>query len=858
MKHMHHHVRHHGKQAVLHAKKHTRTAWDWVKHHTQLVFLGIASLIVILVGVFVIWIATMQIPTPESFVDRRITNATKIYDRTGEVVLYDVFEGMKRTTVPADAIDEKIKQAIIAIEDKDFYQHRGIVPRSIIRAVASQFIPTIKQSGGSTITQQLVKNTLLTQERSVVRKIKEWVLAVKIERIMTKDEILTAYLNEAPYGGTIYGVEEASKAFFGKSAVDVTLAEAAYLAAIPNLPTYYSPYGRNRENLNARKNLILRSMHDQGIITESEYSTARNETVEFKPRSDTASKAIHFVEYVRSYLEQKYGRDAVMYNGLQVITTLDWDIQQVAEQSIRDNAERNERDWGATNSAAVAIDPKTGHILAMVGSRNYSDREIDGAFNVATANRQPGSSFKPIVYARGFEKGFQPETVLFDIPTQFGPCDPLSRSMESPCYAPGNFDGQFKGPVSLLDALGQSRNIPAVKMLSLIGLGDALTTAKKLGLTTMDRNADRYGLTLVLGGGEVTLLDMTSVYGVFANEGTRNPHTPIIEVRDANGTILESFRPRPETVMDVNATRKISYVLSNNQARTPLLGANSFMYFGENRPVAAKTGTTSDNKDAWVVGYSPSVAVGVWTGNNDNIPMRRGSSISGPAWRAIMDAAMKKVPYDTPGRAERFNEPYQEEGYDDLAPVLRGQWAGGESFFIDTISGGLATNLTPRETKKELVIPNPKSILYWVDVNNVRGPRPSNPESNPQFTRWNVAVQNWLSQNPGFIPQNPSKPSFSDNVHTEQNKPVIIVNPIPEMVYDRLSPFTVSYTSQLNYSLKNYEFFLNDLYLGTTKNSSFTFTPDDYNAITGRNILKIIAVDEIYNRGEIEFEVVVN
>lgn len=858
MKHMHHQVRHHGKQAVHHVKKHGRSAWDWVKHHTQIVFLSLASLAVVLVGIFIIWIATMNIPTPQAFIERKVTNATKIYDRTGTVVLYDVFGNMKRTTVSSDMIDPKIKQAIVAIEDKEFYNHIGIVPRSIVRAVISQFVPGFPNSGGSTITQQLVKNTLLTQEKSIVRKIKEWVLAVKIERVMSKEEILTSYLNEAPYGGTIYGVEEASKAFFGKPAVDVTLAEAAYLAAIPNLPTYYSPYGKNRENLNARKNLILREMRDQGTIAEEQYTTARNEEVEFKPRSDGASKAIHFVEYVRGTLEEKYGRDAVLYGGLQVITTLDWDIQQAAEKAVLENALKNETAWGASNSAAVAIDPKTGQILAMVGSRDYSDREIDGAFNVATANRQPGSSFKSLVYARAFEKGFQPETVVFDVPTQFGPCDPLSRSMTSPCYAPGNFDGAFKGPMSLLNALGQSRNIPAVKMLSMIGLSDALGTAKRLGLTTLDRNADRYGLTLVLGGGEVTLLDLTSVYGVFANEGVRNPHTPIIEVRDITGTILEKFTPRPESVMDANATRKLSYVLSNNSARTPLLGANSFMYFGENRPVAAKTGTTSDNKDAWVVGYSPSVAVGVWSGNNDNTPMRKGSSISGPAWRAIMDAALKKVPYDRPGSTERFADPYLDTDYDQLAPVLRGQWAGGESFFVDTISGGLATDLTPRETKKEFVIPNPKSILYWVDVTNVRGPRPSNPESNPQFTRWNTAVLNWLSQNPGSVPGNPTKPSFFDNVHTEQNKPKTTINPIPEMVYGRTNPFTVNYITESKYPILHYEIFLNDLFVGKTSNLSFTFIPDDYNAISGKNILKIITVDEIYNREEIEVEVVVN
>jgi membrane peptidoglycan carboxypeptidase len=518
----------------------------------------------------------MKVPAITTFADRKVSSSTKVYDRTGTTILYDVHANIKRTVVTQDQISHYAQEAIISIEDKDFYSHHGIKPVSIIRAGLSQFLPFLKQSGGSTITQQLVKNTLLTQQKSFTRKVKEWVLALKLERVMTKEQILTTYLNEAPYGGTIYGIQEASNSFFGKNAIDLTIAESAYLAAIPNAPTYYSPYGKNKSSLESRKNFVLKNMLAQAYIDDTQYAAAKAEVVNFKPLAEGSGKALHFIEYIRQYIESKYGTDVVANAGLKVVTTLDWDLQQVAEKTILENSLKNEKDYGASNSGLIAIDPKTGHILSMVGSRDYFDRKIDGAFNITTAGRQPGSSFKPLVYARAFEKGFLPETTLFDIPTQFGPCDAFDRSSVSPCYAPDNYDNKFLGPISLRNALAQSRNIPAVQLLSMVGLPDALETAKRLGLTTLDRNADRYGLTLVLGGGEVSLLDMTSVYGVFANEGVRNQPTGILEITDANGNILEKYIPNPELVIDPNATRNLSSVLSDNTARTPLFGATSF------------------------------------------------------------------------------------------------------------------------------------------------------------------------------------------------------------------------------------------------------------------------------------------
>ncbi len=455
------------------AKKHAETSWQWARRHLETITWVSLSIGIILLGLLLIWVATLKVPTLDNFTDRQVSSSTKIYDKTGLVTLYDVHQNIKRTVVSGDQIPETIKQAVIAVEDKNFYNHKGIEPKAILRAVISQVLPGFSgpSQGGSTITQQLIKNVLLTQEKSISRKVKEWVLAIKLERIMSKDEILLAYLNEAPYGGEMYGVQEAAQTFFGKNISDVDLAESAYLAAIPNAPSYYSPYGKNRPNLNARKNLILKNMLEQGYITEPQYTAARAQDVLFRPREDGNGKALHFIQYIRAYLENKYGVEVVANGGLKVVTTLDWDLQQIAEKTIRENALKNEIDYNATNSGLIAIDPKTGQLLSMVGSRDYSDKKIDGMFNITTAGRQPGSSFKPIVYSRAFEKGFNPETVVFDVPTQFSTssqCSALSSSSTPPCYAPDNYDNKWLGPINLRAALAQSRNLPAVKMLWLV------------------------------------------------------------------------------------------------------------------------------------------------------------------------------------------------------------------------------------------------------------------------------------------------------------------------------------------------------------------------------------------------------
>lgn len=838
---------------VKKSMKHTKTTWKkftaWISHHTQLVIMIGATIGVILFGAFFIWIATLKIPTLDNFSERKVVSSTKIMDRTGEIVLYDVHENVKRTVVSSEVINQTIKQAVVAIEDKDFYNHHGIKLSSTIRGALSQLVPGrfINQSGGSTITQQVIKNTLLNSEKRISRKIKEWILSLKLEKTMSKDEILTLYLNEAPYGGSVYGIEEAAQTFFGKTSSTIDLAEAAYLAAIPNAPTYYSPYGKNKDKLDQRKNLVLQKMFEQNYITRDQFDSAKKEEVIFKPQSDSNGKALHFVDYIRSYLEETYGKEMLLTDGLKVTTTLDWKLQEAAEKSILENALKNETTYNASNSALIAIDPKTGEILSMVGSRDYTDTNIDGQFNVTLAKRQPGSSFKPIVYARAFEKGYRPETVLFDIPTQFNPsCGPFSRESTGGCYAPDDYDGKFLGPISLRGALGQSRNVPAVQLLYLVGVNDALQKAKQLGITTLDKNSDRYGLTLVLGGGETSLLEMTSVYGVFANDGVRVPPTGILKIEDLNGKILEEYKPlQGEQVLSADAARMVSSILSDNVARTPLFGANSQLNFGGSS-VAAKSGTTNDNKDAWLIGYTPEIAIGVWSGNNDNTPMKKGSSISIPAWRSVMDVALQTKTNTSFGSYS--------SAPDNVPPVIRGKWWGGESFFTDKISGKLATEYTPPETKIEHVITNPHNILYWIDKNNLISSRAGIGISDGQYKNWEASFQNWITTNGmGNIDQAIEKPIEFDDIHKPEFQPVVVINnPDPSNIIELNKETEIIATATGHYGIKKYEFYINNQFIGSIEGTSgsYLFTPSDYNIVSGLAEIKVIAIDEVFNRGE--------
>lgn len=662
-----------------------------------------------------VWAATLQVPDLSSIESRKVEQSVKIYDRTGTVLLYNLNSSTQRTVVPLTQISPTVQNAIIAIEDPGFYQHGGIEFRAILRAIFADLIPGGVTQGGSTLTQQVVKNTLLTNTRSVTRKIKEWILAVKLERVLTKQQILELYLNQVPFGGNIYGVEGASETFFNKHASDLTLPEAAYLAAVLPAPTYYSPYGPHKSDLDARKNLVLDKMYEHGYITADERDQAKATQVEFVPPRTTSITAPHFVFYVQQYLEQKYGQDALEQDGWSVITTLNADLQTKAEEVVQAHAASNQTNFNASNTGAIALDPSNGQILAMVGSRNYFDTKIDGNFNVTLAARQPGSAFKPFAYAEAFEKGYTPDTVVFDVPTQFSTsCSPNDITNDTPpCYSPVNYDNQFRGPMTLRNAIAQSINVPSVKVLYLAGIADTLRLAKSMGISTLG-DPNQYGLTLVLGGGEVRLIDMASAYGAFAQDGVHYDPIPVLKITDQNGAVIEdNSQPVGSQALPQSVAQKINDILSDPVARAPL-GENDLLLF-PGHDVAVKTGTTNNYKDAWTIGYTPNFVLAMWVGNNDNTPMvhRVSGFIVGPMWHEIMQYALSITPNQSFTRSE-----YDESG---LKPVLRGIWQV------------LGSDGAPHE------------ILYWVNKDDPNGPQPTNPASDAQYAYWEAGVQRWLA-----------------------------------------------------------------------------------------------------------------
>lgn len=813
------------------------------------ILLGACAFFFLFIGAGLIWASVLKLPDISTFEARKIANSSKITDRTGEIVLYDIHQSVRRTEVPLEAMSENIKNAVISIEDTHFYEHNGIRPTSIARAVFSTITTGSFSQGGSTITQQIIKNTLLNTDKSITRKLKEWVLAVRLERHFSKEQILQIYLNDAPFGSTIYGVEEASQAFYSKAAIDLSVGESAYLAAMLPAPSYYSPFGPHKDRLNARKNLVLRKMLEYGRITESQYQAGLTEVVTFNQAASNSIKAPHFVFSILDYLQDKYGEDVMESGGFTIKTTLDYDLQVMAEKIITEQAPKNMSQYRASNSALTAIDPTTGQILAMVGSRSYFDKEIDGAFNVATAQRQPGSSFKPFVYATAFAKGYTPETILFDVPTEFSTnCTayraPKPGYTQEDCYNPSNFDNKFKGPLSLRSALAESRNIPSVKLLYLVGVDEAVKTAHALGITTLNNPAE-IGLSLVLGGGEVSLLEMTSAYGVFANSGVRNPTTGILEVRDRTGNIIEAYEQNSTQVMDKNVVLTLNDVLSDPIARTPTFGSAITI-----PGVAVKTGTTNDNKDAWIIGYTPTLAVGVWSGNNDNKSMvSGGSAISGPIWKAFMTEALQKIP------AVAFEQYIPDPELSTLKPVLRGEWMGNQTVEIDRVTGLRATNNTPVEARIERVITDVQDILYWVDKENPRGPAPTNPSRDPQFNLWNPAVQTWWQNNAGNYNATTigDIPSSYETVHSNNTVEGLTLSGLPgQMALDDTQVLTVTTSGQ--YPLNSVDLYIDNNFVATLPSAPFRFTltPREYNYATGTHTVKIIATNSIYAKGVLE------
>jgi 1A family penicillin-binding protein len=702
------------------------------------ILLGIIAVCMLTISGGLLWASTLSIPDIAAFETRKVAESTKIYDRTGEILLYDVHENIRRTVVAGEDISEHIRNATIAIEDESFYSHPGIDFSAIVRAVFTNLKngSLLGGQGGSTITQQIIKNSLLTNEKKVSRKVKEWILAIKLEGVYEKDEILSLYLNEIPYGGNIYGIEEAAQAFFGKTAKDLEIAESAYLAALPQAPTYFSPYGSNVEALEERKDTVLLKMYQNGFIDKEEYEEALEEDVSFAGADERGLKAAHFVMYIREYLEEQYGEEAVREGGLKVITTLDYELQKEIEDMVYDYIMENQGRFDMENASVVVTDPKTGQIIVMVGSRKYSDEEIDGAVNVATRARQPGSTFKPFAYVTAFKKGFTPDTILFDLRTQFSTnCEPFEiAKREDPCFSPENYDFAYSGPVTMRTALAASKNVPAVKTLYLAGQRDSIRTARDMGITTLDL-VDDANLSLVLGSGEVKLLEMTNAYGVFANGGTYHEATGILEVIDKEGEVLEEFEEKGTRVLPKENALQITEILADRGLRVGTFGIGTALDIPDPN-IAVKTGTTNNYVDVWTIGYNTNMSLGIWGGNNDASPViRRVSSyVIAPLWREVLDVVVDKYP------SEQFERPQND--YSRInKPVLTGSYSGG------ILSGN-------RRISNQSI----HSILHWVDTENPRGPIPNNPSSNSQYSYWEYPVKIWAGTPGALTPDDEAMP----------------------------------------------------------------------------------------------------
>ncbi len=607
-----------------------------ITRFSKLSLLGVVAGILLVAFLF-IWYAK-DLPQPDKIV-RKEGFATKIYDRNNQL-LYDVYAEQRRTPVKLDEIPLYLRQATVAIEDKNFYGHGGFDPTGWMRAMFNIVIHR-KLQGGSTLTQQLVKNVLLTSERTFTRKIKEFILAVQIERRYSKDEILQMYLNEAPYGGTAWGVESAAEVYFEKKVSDLTLVEAAILAGLPQRPSVYSPFSEDPQAYIGRTESVLRRMKEDGYITSDQEEEAKKQIAEVEFASEGPGfRAPHFVMYVKKLLEDRYGTRMVEQGGLKVTTSLDLDLQEKAQDIVSEEIAKVEG-IHITNGAGLVLDPQTGEILAMVGSKNYNDPDYDGKVNVTLSLRQPGSAIKPVTYVTAFKKGYTPSTLIMDVKTSFPGGD-------KPEYVPVNYDGQYHGPLQIRYALGSSINIPAVKMVALIGLKDMLQTAWEMGFTTLEptqANLSRLGLAVTLGGGEVRLIDMVSAYSTFANGGFKVSPTAILKVTDQDGHVLEENKPeKGRRVLTEEQAFLINNILSDNSARLITFGENSLINL---QGVAAKTGTTNDRRDNWTVGWTPSIITGVWVGNNDNTEMKQvASGVSGaaPIWRRIITEARKGKP----------------------------------------------------------------------------------------------------------------------------------------------------------------------------------------------------------------------
>ncbi len=808
-----------------------------------LVLLGSIALL----GMFA-WVSR-DLPDPNNLTTRAIPQATKIYDRTGEHLLYEIYGEENRTVVKMQAgfcnddpnfevdpagIPLFMTQAVLTAEDRKFCSHGGFSVTGLTRAL----IFGGSRGGGSTLTQQLVKNAILTNERSLTRKIKELLLSVALERKYSKDEILQIYFNEIPYGSTYYGVQSAAQNFYKKDVKDLTLAEAATLAGLPQLPTYYI---NNPDALKERRDWILTNMAELGYITAEEAEAAKATDTPVRaadPEGTDDTGSLHFVLWVKELLinQLELTEREVEQGGLKVITTLDYDKQKFAEEAVKANLEAQSATYGFNNTGLIGMDPKTGQILSMVGSADYFNDEIDGQVNVTLRPLQPGSSFKPIVYAAGFERGYTPNTLLWDVDTIFStPTGP---------YHPFNYNLKENGVVSVRKALQGSLNIPAVKMMYLVGYDYALDFAERLHYTTFtDRSA--FGLSVVLGGAEVELLEHTAAYAAFANDGVYHEPVAILKVQDANGNVLSEWKADDgEKVMEPNIARILSNVLSDDASRAYIFGSGGKLTL-PGRPVATKTGTTNNNKDAWTMGYTPSLVAGVWVGNTNGTTMKAhadGSFVAAPVWNDYMRRSLEgsaveafiAPQIDTTGKAVLDGVPPQ------------------QTVIIDKSSGLLATERTPARLREEKVCGEYHEILHYVDRSDPRGSVPSDPSKDPYYQPWEDSLAAYIVRyNEKKKPEEPALevcvvPTESDDLHVERNVPEITLLS-PSGGDDVGRTFDVNLEADSRRGVVRIEYSIDGTVIRTSSNTSGTNLTLPSWVQKGRHTFTATAYDDVDN-----------
>lgn len=784
-----------------------------------------------------------SLPNPDEILAREVSQSTKIYDRTGEHLLYEVAPEERRTLVTIEEIPDIVEKATITAEDRSFYEHSGISIKGIMRAIFSNIIhldPT--GQGASTITQQFVKKAVLYDDQTIARKVKEIIIALALEKKFEKDQILQLYLNEIPYGGTNFGVEAAAQAYFDKSVRDATLGEAATLAALPNRP---STFVNNPDLLVARKNWILDGMVEEGYISQEQADAAKAEDNTLRISLNNI-EAPHFVLWVKELLEEKYDPRLVETGGLKVVTTLDYEKQVIAEEAVKNGVTAYGASYGFTGGGLLALDPKNGHILSMVGSPDYFNDEIAGQVNVTTRPLQPGSSIKPIVYAAAFERGYTPNTLLWDVNTTF----PTATGP----YEPKNYDLGEHGVVSLRKALQGSLNIPAVKTLYLVGIENAIKFAQRLGYSTLT-DPSQVGLSMVLGGAEVELIDHTAAYAVFANGGTYHEPVAILKVEKPDGEVLEEWKAEEHVgnqAISANLAATMSNVLSDNGARAYVFGPNNYLTLGS-RPVAAKTGTTNEYKDAWTMGYTPSLVTGVWVGNANGVKMNRGadgSKIAAPIWNEYMSRSLKGTPI------ENFPAPQipttGKAVIDGLLPAT--------TVTIDTASGKLATDRTPERFRQTVQCGEYHSILHYVSRADPLGSPPTNPASDSNYNAWESSVQDYIVRHNASLKEGEAPyedcevPTEEDDVHVKRNEPSISIEEPGENANVGRT-FAVELNLELKRSFSRVEYAIDGTFISTSSSTNgATITLPGWVG-KGKHTLKATVYDDVDNSSSDELSI---